>query len=119
MTPTNSLVVGSGVNLESYSSSLADSDKEGSLRTLSGNLDLNSKAQVKFSNSFLRIFVKYGIPFGTILVFGLYGQKLVNSQTKTVLFALIVVGTSFSPILELMFFMPFIFSGLILDNSKI
>ena len=61
----------------------------------------------------MRYLVKYGIPFGAILFYGLWRQQIIRSSSKGVLFIIIAVGTSFSPILELMFFMPFLYSGLI------
>jgi len=48
----------------------------------------------------------------------LYRQQIIRSNSKGVLFVVIAVGTSFSPILELMFFMPFLYSGLIFDNQE-
>lgn len=111
-------LLGSGVNLDSYSDALANESNLYKLQDMAQGIDLNSKENIKYSNSFLRYLVKYGIPFGLVLFIGLWRQKIIDSQSKTVLFLLIAVGTSFSPILELMFFMPFLYSGLILNKLE-
>jgi hypothetical protein len=110
-------IIGSGSNLESYSSALSEDENLYELQGIAEGIDLNSKDVIKYSNSFLRYLVKYGIPFGAILFYGLWRQQIIRSSSKGVLFIIIAVGTSFSPILELMFFMPFLYSGLIFGKQ--
>lgn len=110
-------IIGSGSNLESYSSALSEDENLYELQGIAEGIDLNSKDVIKYSNSFLRYLVKYGIPFGAILFYGLWRQQIIRSSSKGVLFVIIAVGTSFSPILELMFFMPFLYSGLIFGKQ--
>ncbi len=111
-------IIGTGSNLESYSNALAGDENLYQLKGIAEGIDLNSKDNVKYSNSFLRYLVKYGIPFGLILFIGLSRQQIIRSSSKGVLFIIIAIGTSFSPILELMFFMPFMYSGLIFKKQK-
>ena len=111
-------LIGTGSNLESYSNALAEDENIYQLQGIAEGIDLNSKDVIKYSNSFLRYLVKYGVPFGLILFVGLYRQQIIRSNSKGVLFVVIAVGTSFSPILELMFFMPFLYSGLIFDKQE-
>lgn len=110
-------IIGTGSNLESYSNALAGDENLYQLKGIAEGIDLNSKDNVKYSNSFLRYLVKYGVPFGLILFIGLSRQQIIRSSSKGVLFIIIAVGTSFSPILELMFFMPFMYSGLIFKKQ--
>ena len=111
-------IIGTGSNLESYSNALAGDENLYQLKGIAEGIDLNSKDNVKYSNSFLRYLVKYGVPFGLILFIGLSRQQIIRSSSKGVLFIIIAVGTSFSPILELMFFMPFMYSGLIFKKQE-
>lgn len=111
-------IIGTGSNLESYSNALAGDENLYQLKGIAEGIDLNSKDNVKYSNSFLRYLVKYGIPFGLILFIGLSRQQIIRSSSKGVLFIIIAIGTSFSPILELMFFMPFMYSGLIFKKQE-
>ena len=110
-------IIGSGSNLESYSKALSESENLYQLQGIAEGIDLNKKDVIKYSNSFLRYLVKYGIPFGFVLFIGLWRQQIIRSSSKGVLFLIIAVGTSFSPILELMFFMPFLYSGLIFNKQ--
>ena len=110
-------IIGSGSNLESYSKALSESENLYQLQGIAEGIDLNNKDVIKYSNSFLRYLVKYGIPFGFVLFIGLWRQQIIRSSSKGVLFLIIAVGTSFSPILELMFFMPFLYSGLIFNKQ--
>jgi hypothetical protein len=112
-------IIGSGSNLESYSNALSEDENLYQLKGIAEGIDLNSKDVIKYSNSFLRYLVKYGVPFGLILFYGLWRQQIIRSNSKGVLFVIIAVGTSFSPILELMFFMPFLYSGLIFSKKDI
>ena len=111
-------IIGTGSNLESYSNALAGDENLYQLKGIAEGIDLNSKDNVKYSNSFLRYLVKYGVPFGLILFIGLSRQQIIRSSSKGVLFIIIAIGTSFSPILELMFFMPFMYSGLIFKKQE-
>ena len=111
-------IIGTGSNLDSYSSALAADENLNQLRGMAEGIDLNSKENVKNSNSFLRYLVKYGIPFGFLLFIGLSRQQIIRSSSKRVFFIMIAVGTSFSPILELMFFTPFLYSGLIFSKQE-
>ena len=110
-------IIGSGSNLESYSNALSEDENLYQLKGIAKNIDLNSKDVIKYSNSFLRYLVKYGVPFGLLLFYGLWRQQIIRSNSKGVLFIIIAVGTFFSPILELMFFMPFLYSGLIFSKQ--
>ena len=109
---------GSGTNLDSYSNALSSNENFQKLSRLISNFDLNAKSEIKYSNSMLRYFVKYGIPSGLLFFYGLWNQTLIRSKTKWILFIVIVVGTSFSPILELSFFSTFLYSGLFF-NAKL
>lgn len=111
-------IIGSGSNLESYSNALSEDENLYQLKGIAEGIDLNRKDVIKYSNSFLRYLVKYGVPFGLILFYGLWRQQIIRSNSKGVLFVIIAVGTSFSPILELMFFMPFLYSGLIFGKQE-
>lgn len=110
--------LGTGTNLDSYSSALESNENFKQLSRLTANFDLNAKSEVKFSNSMLRYFVKYGIPTGLLLFYGLWNQTMIRSKTKWVLFLVIIVGTSFSPILELSFFSTFLYSGLFFNAKE-
>lgn len=118
ITISESPLIGTGVNLDSYSDALSSESNLVRLSAIADNIDLNSKDLIKYSNSFLRYLVKYGVPFGLLLFYGLWNQQFITSiPYKFPLFIIIALGTSFSPILELTFFSPFIYSGLFLDKS--
>lgn len=113
---SESPLLGTGVNLNSYSNALSSESSLLKLNSIASDIDLNSKEVIKYSNSFLRFMVKYGVPFGLLLFYGIWNQKIITSiPYKFPLFIIVAIGTSFSPILELTFFSPFIYSGLFLD----
>ncbi len=68
-------IIGSGSNLDSYSSALSDDENIYQLQGIAEGIDLNSKDVIKYSNSFLRYLVKYGVPFGLILLSGCFDSK--------------------------------------------
>lgn len=72
------------------------------------NLEKNSS---RFSNSFLRIFVYFGIPLGLFLVYGLYNQRLIPYK-RWIFFLISLLSVFSSPILFLAFHFSFIVSGL-------
>lgn len=109
-------IIGSGVNLEAYNNSIADSEVIQWTDQAAKSLDIKNKKQVKYSNSFLRLFLHYGIPLSLVFVYGLWNQRILETNQRLVLTLLIIVGSSFSPILELTVLSPFMYSGLLLTK---
>ena len=106
-------LIGVGLNMESYNTEVAVEDIKSRIDSRVDYLSLNQKDEIKYSNSVLRLFVKIGIPFGLIFIFGLYNQALFTSNQRVLLLLLIILGTSAAPILEMSFLFSLIVSGLI------
>lgn len=70
-----------------------------------------NKGDVKFSNSFLLLFVYFGLIIGLILVYALLHQTLIPNK-KWLFFLITILSLSSSPILFLGFHFTFIISGL-------
>lgn len=109
-------IIGSGVNLEAYDDSITDAEIIDWTDKAAKTLEIKNKRQIKYSNSFLRLFLHYGIPLSLVYMYGLWNQKLIDTKYRLALTLIIILGASFSPILELTVLSPFIYSGLVLSK---
>lgn len=104
---------GVGLNMDSYDLEIENLNIIDSIDANISTFSLNEKDEIKYSNSVLRLFVKVGIPFGCLFLFGLYRQTLFDSRHKVLLFVLILLGSSAAPILEMSFLFSLVISGLV------
>jgi hypothetical protein len=106
----NNPIIGIGVTFENF-----EKQMKGVLIDSSGLLGRHfesaDKDEINFSNSFLRLFVYFGIIIGILILYALYKQTLIPN--KKWLFLLITIfSVSSSPILFLGFHFTLIVSGL-------
>lgn len=109
-------IIGIGVEFQNFNQQIkeANPDLGG---TLGSSLAIDRVDENTFSNSLLRIFVYFGLIFGTILVWSFFKQNLIKEHS--ILFAVVnLTAVSFSPILFLTFHFTFIVNGLINIFSK-
>ena len=69
------------------------------------------KEEVKFSNSFLRLFVIFGVPIAIYMLYLVYNQQVFTIEKK-LFFIIFCLTLSFTPLLFLPFCFTFIISGL-------
>ena len=111
-------VLGSGINLNNFSEALSSEEH---LRQIDASLsewELVSKDQARFSNSTLRLLVTFGLPIGFFLFTGLWRQGLLPRSHNTVLFGLILLGTLASTVLWHGFYLPLLFTGLLMPRMR-
>jgi hypothetical protein len=107
---TNNPLFGIGVEFQNIKSQFQNYTVDFH-NSIGANFESLNKDDIKLSNSFLRVFVYFGIPLGLFLIYTMYNQSLI--PYKRWLFFLITVLSVFSsPILFLGFHFSFIISGL-------
>lgn len=101
-----------GVGVEFQNVKLQFENSRVDFNNLIGNNfgDLN-KETVRLSNSFLKVFVYFGIPLGLFLFYAMYNQSLITYK-RWLFFLITVLSVFSSPILFLGFHFSFIISGL-------
>ena len=106
----NNPLLGIGVEFQNVKSEFKNS-KVNFNNIIGNNFKNLDKDNIKLSNSFLRVFVYFGIPFGLFLIYGLYNQSYMTNK-RWLFFIITVLSVFSSPILFLGFYFSFIISGL-------
>ncbi|MFD1316840.1 O-antigen ligase family protein [Namhaeicola litoreus] len=103
--------IGIGVEFKNFNQQIKDANPDLS-GSIGSSLAIDRVNENTFSNSLLRVFVYFGLIFGTLLVWAFFKQNLITEHP--VLFAIVnLTAVSFSPILFLTFHFTFIVNGLI------
>lgn len=106
----NNPLTGIGVDFKNFKEQMSDVKLSFS-NEIKSNFDSRLKYEVKFSNSFLRLFVYFGILIGLFLCYCFYKQNLIP-YNRWLFFIITMVSLSTSPILFLSFYFSFFISGL-------
>ena len=102
-------VIGTGFYAENYFNKLNKSlNNSKSLTKL--YVDSEKLTSVSSTNSFLRLYVQFGIPIALILTIGLFKQTLIPKY-KFIFAAIIIVSTSSAPLMLTPFYLLFMISG--------
>ena len=106
----NNPLLGIGVEFQNVKSQYENSKVDFN-NIIGNNFESLNKDAIKLSNSFLSIFVYFGIPLGLFLIYALYKQSYIDKK-RWVFFLITVLSVFSSPILFLGFHFSFIISGL-------
>jgi hypothetical protein len=110
-TIVNNPWIGTGLYYDRYMSVLSSS-LQISKSTTEEHINSSSVKHASSTNSFLRLYVQFGIPLGLLFTIALFKQTLVPD--KKYLFAIIIIlSVSSSPLMMTPFFFLFIVSGLL------
>ena len=102
---TNNPISGVGIDYNIISNEIKESFRSININNSLSPFDFNviEKDEVKFSNSFLRLFIVFGIPIAIYMLYLVYNQQFFVKRKKTVffdfLFNTIIYTITFSPIL--------------------
>jgi hypothetical protein len=106
----NNLFMGVGVEFKNF-----EKQMKGTVINSSGLLgsyfNFANKDEINFSNSFLKLFVYFGVIIGILLLYALYKQTLIPNK-KWLFLLITILSVSSSPILFLGFHFTLIVSGL-------
>ena len=103
--------IGTGFDFQNYTKEL-DKSFLNSQSSLSSYVDSEKLTSVSSTNSFLRLYVQFGIPVALILTIGLFKQTLIP-RYKFIFAVIIIVSTSSAPLMLTPFCFLFISSGLL------
>ena len=103
--------IGTGFDFQNYTKEL-DKSFLNSQSSLSSYVDSEKLTSVSSTNSFLRLYVQFGIPIALILTIGLFKQTLIP-RYKFIFAVIIIVSTSSAPLMLTPFCFLFISSGLL------
>lgn len=102
-------LLGTGLYFQNYQANL-DSRLGGAKKLVTSFVDADKVNNVASTNSILRVFVHFGIPVGSVLVFGLFRQQLIPEHRS--IFALVMLlSLSSAPLFFYPFFLMFSMSG--------
>lgn len=103
--------IGTGFYAENYFNKLNKS-LNNSKSLIKLYIDSEQISSVSSTNSFLRLYVQFGIPFALILTIGLFKQTLIPKH-KFIFVVIIIVSASAAPLMFTPFYFLFISSGLL------
>ena len=101
--------IGTGFDFQNYTNEL-DKSFLNSQSLLSSYVDSEKLTSVSSTNSFLRLYVQFGIPVALILTIGLFKQTLIP-RYKFIFAVIIIVSTSSAPLMLTPFYFLFMISG--------
>jgi hypothetical protein len=112
----NNPFIGTGFSFENYTNQLNKSISNSQSIT-SSYVDSSSLDKVASTNSFLRIYVQFGIPIGLFFTICLFKQTLIPSH-KFIFAVIIIVSTSSAPLMMTPFYFLFVISGFLAMLEK-
>ena len=101
--------IGTGFDFQNYTNELDKSFLK-SQSLLSSYVDSEKVKSLSSTNSFLRLYVQFGIPIALILTIGLFKQTLIP-RYKFIFAVIIIVSTSSAPLMLTPFYFLFMLSG--------
>ena len=107
----NNPIIGTGLDFKLYIAKLTKSFAV-SKKITSQYVDSNNVRGAFSTNSFLNLFVQFGIPIGLLFTIALFKQTLVPDK-KYIFAIIIILSTSSAPLIITPFFFLFVVSGLL------
>ena len=103
--------IGTGFNFQNYTNELNKTFLS-SQEATDPYVDSDRLISASSTNSFLRLYVQFGIPIGLIFTISLFKQTLIP-RNKFIFAAIIIISTSSAPLIMTPFYFLFISSGLL------
>lgn len=107
---TSNPLLGIGVEFQNLKSQFENATLDFN-NSIGANFESLNKDESRYSNSFFRVFVYFGIPLGLFLIYAMYNQPLLPNK-RWLFFLITVLSVFSSPILFLGFHFSFMISGL-------